>query len=607
MSELFLHDQGLDGVEGAQIVLNSIARDIAELSIGHNRLGTSGCNYLFQALTAAKAGEDSPAYQRISTAVTVPRRLAGFKGLKKITLSANGIDEQALESIGEYLTGDDELRELYFTNNLISGPENLRAFGKAVSRSKLEVISFNTNPLSSVGLDEFLEGLAETGRGDVEQNQSREQQQRDRQQRTERQPPSRSQSRSRWPSSPTATQGHRLKQLHLSSCPLGIEGARIIADFISHPERSANLNVITLNDCELGLRGLNIVTRAAEMWNFTLLVMETHLNFTISSDIDPYQRIMQGSSFSPALQEELDALAEDERVVDQGITFATNTRLDRTRYRRPSFPLDKERYSLARLLEMIGNASTTAAETTQQPTDGSATPDISTSEGIRRGLRYRLSARESEIIRRNSAIRERGQKTALQALPVARVLLTARLPNPSDVGAEIMNSLMQNTALQPPTISSSTSGSQTPRDEVPSPHQRFPLMDLPFDVIPNIIQQSTDCPDALSDYQWESLYRYAEVPETLQAEIQKLASSRVGRRETFVISTNPNMAIMGSGLSNLRPGPGHPGRSDWLKSLAFGLTTQGKLIPQEEKAVIINILEEVGCNTWDWREQPEQT
>ncbi|KAJ9105427.1 hypothetical protein QFC21_001798 [Naganishia friedmannii] len=605
MSELFLHDQGLDGVEGAQIVLNSVSRDIAELSIGHNRLGTNGCNYLFQALTAAKAGEGSPDYQRISATVTVPRRLAGFKGLKKITLSANGIDEQSLESIGEYLTGDEELRELYFTNNLISGPENLRAFGKAVSRSRLEVISFNTNPLSSSGLDEFLEGLAETGRDDVQQNQSREGQQRDRR-RTERQPPSRSQSRSRWSSSPTATQGHRLKQLHLSSCPLGIEGARMIADFISHPERSANLNVITLNDCELGLRGLNIVTRAAEMWNFTLLVMETHLNFTIStSDNDPYQRIIPGSSFSPALQEELDALAEDERVVDQGITFATNTRLDRTRYRRPSFPLDRERYSLACLLEMIGNASS-VADTTQQPTDGNVTPDISTSEGIRRGLRYRLSARESEIIRRNSTIRERGQKTALQALPVARVLLTARLPSPSDVGAEIMNSLMQNTALQPSATSSSASGNQTPC-EIPSPHQRFPLMDLPFDVIPSIIQQSTDSPDALSDYQWESLYRYAESPETLQAEIQKLASSRVGRRETFVISTNPNMAIMGSGLSNLRPGPGHPGRSDWLKSLAFGLTTQGKLIPQEEKAVIIKILEEVGCNTWDWREQPDQT
>lgn len=491
----------------------------------------------------------------------------------------------------------------------IQGPDNLRAFGKAVSRSKLEVISFNTNPLSASGLDEFLEGLAESGRDDVEQTQSGESQQRDRL-RTDRRPPSRSQSRSRWSSSPTATQGHRLKQLHLSSCPLGIEGARIIADFISHPERSANLNVITLNDCELGLRGLNIVTRAAEIWNFTLLVMETHLNFTISSDIDPYQRIIQGSSFSPALQEELDALAEDERVVDQGITFATNTRLDRSRYRRPSFPLDKERYSLARLLEMIGNASS-ATETTLPPADGNTTPDISTSEGIRRGLRYRLSARESEIIRRNSAIRERGQKTALQALPVARVLLTARLPSPSDVGAEIMSSLMQNTALQPPpgassSASSSLSGNHTPR-EIPSPHQRFLLMDLPFDVIPNIIQQSTDSPDALSDYQWESLYRYAESPGTLQTEIQKLASSRVGRRETFVISTNPNMAIMGSGLSNLRPGPGHPGRSDWLKSLAFGLTTQGKLIPQEEKAVIINILEEVGCNTWDWREQPDQT
>ncbi|KAJ9091634.1 hypothetical protein QFC19_009004 [Naganishia cerealis] len=140
MSELFLHDQGLDGVEGgasvflthsllasltitlyvAQIVLNSIGRDIAELSIGHNRLGTDGCNYLFQALTAAKAGEESSVYQRISATITVPRRLAGFQGLKKITLSANGIDEQALASIGEYLDGDGQLRELYFTNNLIS-------------------------------------------------------------------------------------------------------------------------------------------------------------------------------------------------------------------------------------------------------------------------------------------------------------------------------------------------------------------------------------------------------------------------------------------------------------------------------------------------------
>ncbi|KAJ9091635.1 hypothetical protein QFC19_009005 [Naganishia cerealis] len=474
----------------------------------------------------------------------------------------------------------------------IQGPENLRAFGRAVAKSKLEVISFNTNPLSSSGLDEFLEGLAETGSDSEEQSKLRDMQGDDRV-RISRQPPSRSQSRSRWPSSPTATQGHHLKQLHLSSCPLGIEGARGIADFISHPERSANLNVITLNDCELGLRGLNIVTRAAEMWNFTLLVMETHLNFTIASEVDPYQRIIQGQHFPPELQEELDALAGDERIVDQGITFANNTQLDRTRFRRPSRPIDKDKFSLARFLETLAT-SPVIDDSTLQP---------SPSEGIRRALRYRLSARESEIIRRNSLIRERGQKTALRALPVARVLLTARLPSPSDVGSEIMNSLMQKTEshslARPATLQS-----EMPLDS-PSPHRRFPLMDLPFDVIPNIIQQSTDSPDALSDFQWESLYRYAESRDTLHAEIQKLASSQIGRRETFVISTNSNMAVMGSGLSNLRPGPGHPGRSDWLKSLAFGLTTQGKLMPQEEKGVIIAILEEIGCNTWDWREQPD--
>lgn len=95
-------------------------REIVELSVGHNRLRSEGCNYLFQALTAAKAGEGSTLYNQISKSVTVPRRLTGFRGLKKITLSANGIEEDALKVIAEYLDGDEELRELYFTNNLIA-------------------------------------------------------------------------------------------------------------------------------------------------------------------------------------------------------------------------------------------------------------------------------------------------------------------------------------------------------------------------------------------------------------------------------------------------------------------------------------------------------
>lgn len=108
----------------ARIILNSMDRDTVELSVGHNRLGSNGCNYLFRALTAAKAGEGSSLYDRISSTITVPRRLAGFRGLSKITLSANGIDEEALGSIAEYLEGDEHLRELYFTNNLISVSRN---------------------------------------------------------------------------------------------------------------------------------------------------------------------------------------------------------------------------------------------------------------------------------------------------------------------------------------------------------------------------------------------------------------------------------------------------------------------------------------------------
>jgi hypothetical protein len=106
-------------------------RDIVELSVGHNRLGSDGCNYLFQALTAAKAGEGSEVHDRISESVTVPRKLAGFRGLSKITLSANGVDEDALESIAEYLDGDERLRELYFTNNLISVSETFLSRRKA--------------------------------------------------------------------------------------------------------------------------------------------------------------------------------------------------------------------------------------------------------------------------------------------------------------------------------------------------------------------------------------------------------------------------------------------------------------------------------------------
>lgn len=436
----------------------------------------------------------------------------------------------------------------------------MRRLGKAVSRSKLEVISFNTNPLTAEGLAEFLSGLT----AEDETNDTR---------------PSRSHSRSRWRHSIKHTTGHSLKQLHLSSCPLGLEGARIIADFISHPERSANLNVITLNDCELGLRGLNIVTRAAEMWNFTLLIMETHLNFSVATELDPYQRIMPGQAISPELQAELDELTDDERTIDQGISFQTKTMIDRSRYRRPAFPIDRQKRSITRLLQVL--------------TEGHGDDpylQAARNEGIRRGLRHHLSTRESEVIKRNTLMREAGQKTALQALPIARVLLTGRVPNSTDVGAEIMESMMQRTELQPRTVD--------------SPHLRFPIMDLPFDVIPNIIQQSTDSPHALSDLQWESLYRYAESRGTLQAEVEKLEKSRQGRQETFVISTSPTRSLMGSGLSSYRPGPGHPGRSEWLKSLAFGLTTQGKLMPQEEKAVMIGILEEIGCNSWDWREQP---
>ncbi|KAI5123237.1 hypothetical protein M0805_001326 [Coniferiporia weirii] len=123
---------GLTAVEGAQEIIDAIKarKSVKRLILGDNSLVDDGCKELFRFL-----GTEGGRRHEIVT----------------ISLNQNGISDNGLEAIAEYLVGNVHLKELYLRDNEIQGDEALALkFSSAINASSLEQLSLVSNPELSV-------------------------------------------------------------------------------------------------------------------------------------------------------------------------------------------------------------------------------------------------------------------------------------------------------------------------------------------------------------------------------------------------------------------------------------------------------------------------
>ncbi|KAF5363501.1 hypothetical protein D9756_000347 [Leucocoprinus leucothites] len=206
-------DAGLRSIQGADTVISIIRsrRFVHRLIIGHNELGNEGCRRLFGFLCS----DEGRKYD-----------------IQEISLNANGIGDEGLLAISQYLKDNKRVRELFLQNNELRGAPDVTAiFVEAINSSRLEILSVTTNKHLSDGfIANFLPLL----------------------------------------------DAPRLHELQLSAIGLTSSSGKLIASYLSSPR--CRLHVLKCNGNSLGLRGIKPIVRAIQSQNYTLRSIELYAN-----------------------------------------------------------------------------------------------------------------------------------------------------------------------------------------------------------------------------------------------------------------------------------------------------------------------------------------
>ncbi|KAM0787745.1 hypothetical protein ACM66B_003802 [Microbotryomycetes sp. NB124-2] len=203
-------DHGLEGANGAQIVLDALHKNPGATSIvlSQNRLGDNGLRALLVGL------------KQLRTNAVGAR-------LREINLTSNGLTDVSLHLIALHLLQPSPhpptITHLYLNNNSfeLSDPDLAKFFGSSLSSPQCSVqcLSLTTNPrLGSRGATALLSHVKLGSQS-------------------------------------------RFSQLHLSLCALGPSSARVVAQWLEDPEGGARLQVLGLNANHIGSNG---VRRIAE-------------------------------------------------------------------------------------------------------------------------------------------------------------------------------------------------------------------------------------------------------------------------------------------------------------------------------------------------------
>ncbi|KII84275.1 hypothetical protein PLICRDRAFT_179532 [Plicaturopsis crispa FD-325 SS-3] len=206
-------DAGLKSVSGAQEIIAAICtrRLVTKLILGHNDLGDDGCAVLFKFLCSTHGKK--------------------YK-IAEISLNSNGIGDDGLLAVAEYLRDNRTLSVLFLQNNVFTGDSSaMSTFVSALNTSSLSFVAFSTNiQLSDAFLASFLPSI----------------------------------------SSP------HLRELHLSATGLTYRSGPILIDYISSPQ--CRLHTLKCNGNSLGLETVKEIVAAIEHNNFGLLRVEMYSN-----------------------------------------------------------------------------------------------------------------------------------------------------------------------------------------------------------------------------------------------------------------------------------------------------------------------------------------
>ncbi|WVQ77989.1 hypothetical protein IAT38_000070 [Cryptococcus sp. DSM 104549] len=209
---VYLPDHGIVGEEGALRVLPQITPQIHRLNLSYNDLGPAGTLTLFKGITTLRTRYSSPEHG------------AGLWGLHEVTLSANLLDDTALDGVLAYAKKDVLLAKIYMQGNQVTLQESLDSIVLSLNSSHVGTLSLTNNPtLDPAGFERFLAGLNST----------------------------------------------YLRELHLAACNLPPAAATPLADFLRSP-RSRSLELLVLDGNQFGQKGVTEIVDAIEE-NYALL------------------------------------------------------------------------------------------------------------------------------------------------------------------------------------------------------------------------------------------------------------------------------------------------------------------------------------------------
>lgn len=553
----------------------------------------------------------------------------------------------------------------------------MQAFAAAIRNSALQVLSLNNNPISADALDMLLDGIAPPRYHRAEGDPSS--------------PPASEDDRTRssWPgrgsppppppsSMPTSSQHltfevlnaprpraaswstppvprhpralHALTDLHLSGCSVRLQGARSLARFVADPDRIGGLQLLALNNCDLGSRGVLLLSRALAGWCFTLEGLQVSSNHARARDTfadevhgvgradedgDDAAEDRRGPLREGDVQVLLAGTLEEEREVMAGrfrVGDGSIVDLGRLRDRRRLPPAAMDEHDgpdrdLALFSGSHGLDKTAATSPRSLALSHHRLEELL--EGVGASVIQTAAARVRLATSRNQDLRAAVRRNALQMLPVGRILLGARERTDEECGRDVMRDLMavefkgwpgalKTGAPSPSTSPSPRSGRSTAMStsSAPPPGDPFRFMDLPRDLVPMVLAHvQPDASSALSERQTRAVLAYARDRDTLHTEREMVHRARDERRRHPSGSTPARDAYRPA----FRPGPGHYGRAEWqlIASGQYGkaratvldtgsgggtLVDGGRSLDEvcvAEREGVNELLRRLGCDGWD--------
>ncbi len=485
-----------------------------------------------------------------------------------------------------------------------------------MANSSLEVLSLNNNPFNAESLEILLEGLSPSSPSpsleDVDDD--------DVQMRTTCLPPVTPPSSlptsnltfeilnnpgiTRPRSSSTSTSPmHSLTDLHLSGCPLRLDGARLIARFLAVPGRVGKLHLLALNNCDLGARGLLVISRAMEKWCDTLQALQVSSNHSVPEETFSEGKREEGVVLrGDAVEMMLSGVLEEENEAIRG-KFRTRNgekiEVASLKRRSAGYRIDPPDPDVILYAGSPSPSPSTTPTSNPSPISLSALPHHRLEmllEGLSGTVMKTAQARCRHSVERNQELAAMTRWNALRLLPIARVLLGARKRSDEECGKDVMKRMMEQG-----------------KHEVDT----FRFIDLPMDLVPLILEFAQDRPGILSARQIEALLSYAKDSSTLMEEARMVSSLACSGLEG-----NGNTVGIDAYRQPFRPGPGHYGRAEWQSMVLEAIRSSGMSVHSlgggrgglvceartrsgkqdvdgRERERVVGLLARLGCETWD--------